>query len=204
MSEPTVYECVSDQYDAWPGQHYTLQGFQRMCVACFGEGTELTRDGGDWKDETGQVVLREVQSSLPPGVPVVVIAGQMNPKPDPWGPWLVRMDDAALDWEDGRLNLKEGPGLSFREGNIERLTIDLTLESLKSLVRALEAAALKAECRPSSRLSPGNLCGNLCDYCTGEIIRPATFGEKEASIASFRDGGQGVIRVDGRSCYVEG
>jgi len=146
----TIYECVSDQYDAWPGQHYTLQGFQRMCVACFGEGTELTRDGGDWKDETGQVVLREVQSSLPSGVPVVVSAREVRPRTDLWGPWLLRMDDAASDWDGGRLNLKEGPGLSFHEDNIERLTIDLTLESLESLVRALEAAVRQAEAEDGS------------------------------------------------------
>ena len=74
----------------------------------------------------------------------------MNPNTDPWGPWLVRMDDAASDWEDGRLNLKDGPGLSFHEDNVERLTIDLTLESLKSLVRALEAAVRQAEAEDGS------------------------------------------------------
>ena len=149
----TIYECVSDRYDPGGSQHYTLQGFQEMCVVCFGERATLTRDGADWKDETGQVVLREAQSPIPSGVPVVVSVGQMNPNTDPWGPWLVRMDDAASDWEDGRLNLKDGPGLSFHTDNVERLTIDLTLESLESLVRALEAAIRQAKAENPSFLT---------------------------------------------------
>ncbi len=79
MTEPTIYECVSDRYDPGGSQHYTLQGFQEMCVACFGERATLTRDGADWRDETEQVVLREAQSPIPSGVPVVVSAGRMNP-----------------------------------------------------------------------------------------------------------------------------
>ena len=150
MTEPTIYKCVSDRYDPGGSQNYTLQGFQEMCVACFGERATLTRDGADWKDETGQVVLREAQSPIPSGVPVMVSAREVRPTTDLWGPWLLRMDDAASDWDGGRLNLKEGPGLSFHEDNIERLTIDLTLESLESLVRALEAAVRQAEAEDGS------------------------------------------------------
>jgi len=44
----------------------------------------------------------------------------------------------------------------------------------------------------------------LCDYETGETIREATEQEMSDSIAqALRDGGAGVILVDGRSCYVE-
>ncbi len=47
--------------------------------------------------------------------------------------------------------------------------------------------------------------GTLCDYQTSEALRDATQAETEESIAqATRDGGAGVILVDGRSCYVEG
>ena len=47
--------------------------------------------------------------------------------------------------------------------------------------------------------------GTLCDYRTGEQIRPATAAELTASLDAARhDGGSGVIEVDGRSCYVDG
>lgn len=46
--------------------------------------------------------------------------------------------------------------------------------------------------------------GTLKDYETGEEIREATAEEREASVeAARRDGGAGVILVDGRRCYVE-
>lgn len=46
--------------------------------------------------------------------------------------------------------------------------------------------------------------GRLCDARTGETIGRATSAEAEASRrAAARDGGRGVIAVDGRSCYVE-
>jgi len=46
--------------------------------------------------------------------------------------------------------------------------------------------------------------GRLVDYQTTEIIRPATADELAASrAAAERDGGRGVIEVDGRRCYVE-
>ena len=44
----------------------------------------------------------------------------------------------------------------------------------------------------------------LNNYRTGETIRAATPEEVEASAdAAERDGGAGVIEVDGVSCYVE-
>ena len=45
----------------------------------------------------------------------------------------------------------------------------------------------------------------LMDYETGDAIRLATAEEAVASEeAATRDGGAGVILVDGRRCYVEG
>lgn len=47
--------------------------------------------------------------------------------------------------------------------------------------------------------------GTLMAYDTAETIREATSEETRASIeAAQRDGGAGVIEVDGRRCYVEG
>ena len=46
---------------------------------------------------------------------------------------------------------------------------------------------------------------DLHNYETGEFIRPATTDELRLSIdASTRDGGAGVITVDGVRCYVIG
>lgn len=46
--------------------------------------------------------------------------------------------------------------------------------------------------------------GTLCDYLTGDSIRPATAEERAESIDAARcDGGAGVIEIDGRPCYVE-
>lgn len=43
---------------------------------------------------------------------------------------------------------------------------------------------------------------SLMDYATGDVIRPSTPRESMASIrAATRDGGAGVIDVDGRRCY---
>jgi hypothetical protein len=43
----------------------------------------------------------------------------------------------------------------------------------------------------------------LHDYATGDVIRPATHAEHDASSVAARDDrGAGVILVDGRACYV--
>jgi len=43
---------------------------------------------------------------------------------------------------------------------------------------------------------------DLLNYSDAEYIRPATKEEYEASIAQAQvDGGGGVIRIDGLSCY---
>ena len=46
---------------------------------------------------------------------------------------------------------------------------------------------------------------DLYNYETGEFIRPATTDELKRSIdASTRDGGAGVIMIDGVRCYAIG
>lgn len=46
--------------------------------------------------------------------------------------------------------------------------------------------------------------GALVCYNTGDVIRGATLAERIASLdAAKKDGGSGVILVDGRSVYVE-
>ena len=45
--------------------------------------------------------------------------------------------------------------------------------------------------------------GELTDYRTGDVLRPATPSELHSSrTAAETDGGAGVIDVDGRSCFV--
>tara|TARA_Y100000593_G_scaffold48028_1_gene90805 strand:- start:2403 stop:2984 length:582 start_codon:yes stop_codon:yes gene_type:complete len=54
-------------------------------------------------------------------------------------------------------------------------------------------------------MSDNKRTGDLCNYDTGELIREATFAEIiESRQAATSDGGAGVIKVDGVSCYVEG
>lgn len=53
--------------------------------------------------------------------------------------------------------------------------------------------------------APGPDWGTLCDYRTGDEIRPATEAEHQDSVEAARfDGGRGVIRLHGRPCYVVG
>ena len=53
--------------------------------------------------------------------------------------------------------------------------------------------------------STSNTFGTLCNYRTGDAIRPATSDELlESRDAASADGGAGVIEADGTICYVEG
>jgi len=62
----------------------------------------------------------------------------------------------------------------------------------------------RAKQRTEQNMSNKNENGTLRNYKTGEAIRPATEAEKIASeAAAERDGGAGVIVVDGVSCYVD-
>lgn len=46
--------------------------------------------------------------------------------------------------------------------------------------------------------------GDLHSYATGDYLRPATADEAKAAQAEVDDGNwEGIILVDGRSCYVE-
>lgn len=56
--------------------------------------------------------------------------------------------------------------------------------------------------RLSALADDADAATDLIEYGTAEVVRGATPEEAMASIrASFRDGGAGVIVVDGRSCY---
>ena len=46
--------------------------------------------------------------------------------------------------------------------------------------------------------------GTLHDYRTGELLREATAEEaRDSMLSAMKDGGAGVIVVDGRKCYVQ-
>lgn len=61
----------------------------------------------------------------------------------------------------------------------------------------------RAEDKASLAATEPQSTASLQDYQTGDIIRPATQEELEASIsAAQEDGGAGVIIIDGRSCFV--
>ena len=69
----------------------------------------------------------------------------------------------------------------------------------------MDAGAVEAVARRVylAAISEGGGYGDLTDYDTAEVIRPATAEERGASIeAAMHDGGAGVIDVDGRRCYV--
>lgn len=67
----------------------------------------------------------------------------------------------------------------------------------------LEGADLQETCL-DIRVTGGGGYGDLCDYETGDTIRPATPEEHaESRFAARKDGGVGVVVVDGRRCYVE-
>ena len=55
-----------------------------------------------------------------------------------------------------------------------------------------------------TKAKPQEDYGDLHDYHTGEYIRPATRDERDASYAAAkRDGGAGVISLQGRRVYVQ-
>jgi hypothetical protein len=101
-------------------------------------------------------------------------------------PWL--KDDGALGDKDAPPDDTEDDGGDAKyeqkkDAKISRAPLDHTARMTKNVTAS----------------------GDLCDYMTGETIRPATDDELEDSIeAASRDGGAGVIDVDGRSCYVVG
>lgn len=53
----TLYDCISDRYDANPVEPYTIRDFLDMCRACFGEAPELHEDNlGNLHDAAGMVL----------------------------------------------------------------------------------------------------------------------------------------------------
>lgn len=61
--EEDVYECVSDRFDRYQ-RWWTVESFQEMCRHSFGAEADLTRDGQNWKDEKGMMVL-EYTTTVP-------------------------------------------------------------------------------------------------------------------------------------------
>ena len=56
----------------------------------------------------------------------------------------------------------------------------------------------------TATVNPAADAGTLYDYDTAEPVRAATPAElAESEAAARRDGGAGVIEVDGRSCYAQ-
>ncbi len=57
-----AYLCVSDVYTPSPEVYASVEDFQSMCLASFGEHAALTpRNGEDeWLDHRGLVVLRRL------------------------------------------------------------------------------------------------------------------------------------------------
>jgi hypothetical protein len=59
-------------------------------------------------------------------------------------------------------------------------------------------------CMTNTEETKMNTSATLYDYQTGEAIRPATVEELAASIeAAKNDSGDGVIKIDGVTCYVQ-
>lgn len=75
----------------------------------------------------------------------------------------------------------------------------------RQVIDRLREARLKFVQGLSYVPNPIQACtSDLCLYETGETLRKATFAERRRSqLAAQTDGGAGVIRVDGQSCYVE-
>lgn len=93
-------------------------------------------------------------------------------------------DEAAAAGDDAQVNL-----CNAALGLAESWMVD---EAREMCAKAISAAAEAA-----------NVDGDLHDYETGDFLRRATHDEAASSRkAATLDGGAGVIRVDGRRCYV--
>lgn len=94
------------------------------------------------------------------------------------GEWESSHDtlDEAVEWLSGRLGVAVRSHRSYGYGSEERWLV-----------------------------GTADMQVGLYDYRTGEYLRPATADELRRSVeAADRDGGRGVIEVDGRTVYVEG
>jgi hypothetical protein len=54
-----MYLCVNDRYTRDTEVYGSVEDFQAMCEACFGERAELYRDGENYHDDTGEIVLQK-------------------------------------------------------------------------------------------------------------------------------------------------
>jgi len=114
-------------------------------------------------------------------------------------------DDAEYD-EDltGYLIRRSPRGKTAHHATKRRST---TKKSPTQLQREIDEALARSDTRaPRATMVKGRLTvphGYLTNYKTGEQLRPATADEARRSrAAAKRDGGSGVIKVDGLSTYV--
>ena len=108
---------------------------------------------------------------------------------------LGRAEEAATagDLASARANLEAAADLEY----------DLTGSA--EVVGAVLATTGDEPAPPTTRTGEAPSAPTLHAYDTGEELRDATGEELAASVEAARhDGGAGVIRVDGRRCYVEG
>ena len=57
MTIDTAYVCISDRFCADTEIFSSVEEFQSMCVAVFGETADLTFNGAHYVDENGRIVL---------------------------------------------------------------------------------------------------------------------------------------------------
>jgi hypothetical protein len=82
---------------------------------------------------------------------------------------------------------------------------DLGTWEAGSAREAMDQLAQDAGYADAIAVSAATAEGELCDYETGNRLRPATAAEYEASLrAAELDCGRGAIEVDGQTCYVDG
>ena len=53
-----TYTCTNDRYCPDAATFDSIEEFQEMCLACFGERAQLTDHGDTVTDETGEAVMR--------------------------------------------------------------------------------------------------------------------------------------------------
>ena len=52
-----MIKCVSDRFDRDGGTYESVSEFLAMCSECCGEVPHLIRDGDEWSDEGGVVLV---------------------------------------------------------------------------------------------------------------------------------------------------
>jgi len=113
-----------------------------------------------------------------------------------------RLREAHVELKDRGVLAADAPDLKK-----ETSRHHATKKSPAQLQREIDEALARSDTHaPRMAMSKGRLVtphGYLTDYKTGEQLRPATADEERRSrAAAKRDGGRGVIKVDGLSTYV--